>query len=117
MRRWMAGCLVAAAVAACGSTEPGGSAGGAAGRDSVTVVNNHFTPTSVIPDTAGVVVWTWNSGGVTHNITFESAITGSGNRSSGTFSQTFGAPGTYRYRCTIHSSSFTSGMVGSVVVE
>lgn len=33
------------------------------------------------------------------------------------FTVTFNTPGTYRYRCTPHSSSFTNGMVGVITVE
>lgn len=110
--------LVALPLVACGGYDAGGSMSPTPpGHDSVTVQNNHFTPASVIPNGAGVVVWTWASGGVAHNVTFEDAIAGSGNKTSGTFSQTFLTPGTYRYRCTIHSSGFGSGMSGSVVVE
>ena len=114
-------CLVAGVclvVVACGGYDSGGSTSPTPpGHDSVTVANNHFTPASVIPNGAGVVVWTWASGGVAHNVTFEDAIAGSGNKTSGNFSQTFVTPGTYRYRCTIHSSGFGIGMSGSVVVS
>lgn len=114
---WGVAGVALAVLAACGSTEPSGSSGGTVGHDSVTVGGGSFSPKAVAPNGAGLVVWTWQSGGVTHNITFEDAITGSGNKSSGTFSQTFLTPGTYRYRCTIHSSDFSTGMVGSVEVE
>lgn len=33
------------------------------------------------------------------------------------FEHTFTAPGTYRYHCTPHSTSFTSGMVGVIRVQ
>lgn len=107
-----------ALLAGCGSaySTSGPSGGGGSGVGSVSVVNNAFSPATVHPDSTGMVTWTWNSGGVTHNVTFEDAITGSGNKTSGTFSQTFANPGTYRFRCTIHSSNFTSGMHGVVVV-
>ncbi|HEX7918114.1 MAG TPA: plastocyanin/azurin family copper-binding protein, partial [Gemmatimonadales bacterium] len=59
----------------------------------------------------GLVVWTWHSGGITHNITFTEAITGSGDKATGTFTHVFTTPGTYHYHCTIHS-----GMTGTVVV-
>ncbi len=35
----------------------------------------------------------------------------------GTHLRTFTTPGTYRYRCTLHSSGFVSGHMGMVVVE
>ena len=119
MRYWIGAVLTGVVlVAACGDDySTGGGGGNTSGSDSVRVNNNNFAPVEVTSDSTGQVVWTWNSGGTTHNITFEDAITGSGDKSSGTFTHTFAAPGTYRYRCTHHSSNFTSGMHGSVVVE
>jgi plastocyanin len=84
----------------------------------VTVSSNSFTNQDVTVPRCGTVRWTW--GGGTHNVTFEDAGvgSGSGNLSSGTFSKMFGVPAaTYRYRCTIHSTSFTAGMIGSVAVQ
>jgi plastocyanin len=118
MRIWI-GPLVAGVLlaAACGDDYGGGGDGDPSGSDTVRVNNNNFSPVEVTADSTGKVVWIWNSGGTTHNVTFEDAITGSGEKSSGSFTHTFAAPGTYRYRCTHHSSGFTSGMRGAVVVE
>ncbi len=109
----------AAAVVACsdGYGDGGGGGGGSTGNDSVRVTNNAFTPVTVTADSTGTVVWSWSSGGTTHNVTFQDAITGSGDKTSGTFSHTFAAPGEYRFRCTHHSSNFTSGMHGTVIVN
>ena len=117
--QFLLGLACAVLLAACdsGYSTGEGGGGGTTGNDSVSVSNNKFTPTSVTADSTGTVVWSWNGGGVTHNVTFEDAITGSGEKTSGTFSHTCAAPGTYRYRCTHHSSNFTSGMHGEVVVE
>lgn len=102
---------------ACGSaySTGGPSGGGGTGSDSVSVVNDGFTPATVHPDSTGTVVWVWKSGGVTHNLVFEDGEPGSGDKSTGTFARTFANPGNYRFRCTIHSSNFTSGMHGVVV--
>ena len=101
---------------ACSSYDSSAYMGpGTTGTGSVTIGAASFSPSTVYPDGAGQVTWTWNTG-VTHNITFESAITGSGDKNSGTFSHTFANPGTYRYRCTIHSTDFTHGMVGKVIL-
>lgn len=108
--------LLATACSSANGYGTGPSMGGAPGPDTVSVVNDAFTPSTIHPDGSGNVVWVWNSGGVTHNITFEDAITGSGDKSSGTFSKNFATPGTYRFRCTIHSTAFSNGMHGSVVV-
>lgn len=112
--------LALLALAACGYSNDGygggPSMGGGNGTDSVVVSNNAFTPATVHPDIAGNVKWVWKSGGVTHNVTFENAINGSGDKSSGTFTVPFTTPGTYRFRCTIHSTAFGNGMHGTVVV-
>jgi plastocyanin len=78
-----------------------------------------FVSQDVTVPRCGTVRWTW-AGGVTHNVTFESSAlgTGSGNQNAGTFDKVFDvAAGVYRYRCTIHSTSFTSGMIGTVTVQ
>jgi len=78
---------------------------------------NTFNPQTLTLSTKRAVTWTWAGG--PHNVTFQDAVT-SGNKSSGTFNRDFASDtsGTYRFRCTVpgHSTSFTSGMVGSVVV-
>jgi len=103
------------ALTGCSSYGNGYTSPGTSGTGAVTVGAASFAPSTVAPDAGGLVTWTWNTS-VTHNITFEDAITGSGDKSSGTFSHTFSTPGTYRFRCTIHSTAFGSGMSGSVVV-
>ena len=83
----------------------------------VTVANNFFSPASTSPDTNGVVTFQWGSGGVQHTVTWEDAATGTV-QGTGQFTRDFSAeaPNTYRYRCTIHSTTFGSGMSGQVVV-
>ena len=68
---------------------------------------------TVTPNTT--VTWNFNSG--THNVTFEDGQGNVGDRTSGTHTRSFSAAGTFRYRCTNHSPDFTSGMIGSVVVN
>ena len=100
----------AALVAACDdtSTAPVGN---------VNVLNGSFDPaTTTLTSTALSVTWGWVGGG-THNVTFENGSAGSADRSTGAFTRDFtpDAPGTYRYRCTNHSTDFTTGMVGSII--
>ncbi len=81
--------------------------------------NNTFTPSNGSVTSGGTVTWNWAAGSVTHNVTFEDGQMNSGNLSSGSHSRTFPtvtSGTTFRYRCDIHSSSFTSGMVGQIVV-
>jgi plastocyanin len=82
----------------------------------VDVKDNFFDPSSITVTGGTTVTWTWRGSG-THNVTFEDGQGSSLSQASGSHSRTFGTTGTVRYRCTIHSSSFTSGMVGSVVVQ
>jgi plastocyanin len=113
MRSGLVLMLMAVLTAGCGTEE--GDGGDSSGVRDVTVRSGSFSPTIVAPDTAGDVVWTWNSGGVEHNVTFEDAITGSGDKTTGTFTVNFPNDGTFRYRCTIHSTNFDNGMRGRVV--
>jgi plastocyanin len=101
-------------VLACGSD---GTGGGSPGR--VTVANNVFSPQSVTPDNANQVLFTWSSGGVLHNVTWEDLTPGSGNLGTGTYVRDFTGAGSgqvYRYRCSIHSADFNAGMIGQVVI-
>ncbi len=97
-------------VAACGdSTDP-------TGPNAVAVSNNQFTPPALAVAMAATVTWNFQEG--THDVTFEDGTGNSArNQSSGTHTRNFAAAGTYRYRCTLHSENFTSGMVGTVTVQ
>jgi plastocyanin len=76
----------------------------------VSLEDSEFSPAviSVAPGTE--VTWTWNDGNRKHD------LSGSGWSSEvidkGTFTRRFDEPGTYDYRCTLHS-----GMKGRVIVE
>jgi plastocyanin len=50
-------------------------------------------------------------------VTWEDGAPASGNLTGGTYSRDFtaAAAGTYRFRCTLHSTDFTTGMVGRVI--
>ena len=80
------------------------------------VVDNSFIPETVTTSRGSTVTWTWR-GSAQHNVTFEDGNGSSPSQTSGTLDRTFAAAGTFRYRCTLHSGNFTTGMVGSVVVQ
>jgi plastocyanin len=85
---------------------------------SVSVIDSDFNPGNGSLLSGGQVTWTWN-GALTHNVTFEDGQSNSTTKASGTHQRTFptvAASTTFRYRCTVHSSNFTTGMVGQVVV-
>lgn len=84
----------------------------------VTVSDFQFAPT---PDTVtnGQTVTFNFAGNVAHNVTFEDGIGNSMNQLNGSHTRNFSgvtSATTHRYRCTIHSTSFTSGMVARIVV-
>lgn len=107
--------LAAALVLGCGGdgVGPCGDGGTAA---AVSVCDNFFAP-AVSPMSVGATItWTWR-GGNGHNVTFEDAQGSSATQTTGTHSRTFPVAGSFRYRCTIHSSDFSTGMVGAVTVQ
>jgi plastocyanin len=84
--------------------DPGGSG------PTVAVTNNLFDPATLPVPVNSTVTWQWNSGGVEHNVTFETGPN-SGNRTSGSFARLFQTAGTYSYVCTIHGAQVMSGVV------
>lgn len=111
--------LVAGIVLGCSEdgTGPSCSSGGTA--TAVKVCDRFFAPASSPIGVNASITWTWG-GREGHNVTFEdtdAGFTNSNTKTSGTHTQGFASAGTFRYRCTIHSSNFTSGMVGSVTVQ
>ncbi len=107
--------LVAALAVGCSDRDGAGPCGGGATATSVGVCDNFFTPASSPVNTGASITWTWR-GGNQHNVTFEDGQGSSATQTSGTHGRTFSTTGTFRYRCTIHSTNFSSGMVGSVSV-
>jgi plastocyanin len=104
----------ALALAACGGSDGiSGSKGPPVATTSVTLKNIAFAP-GAIQVTPGATVQFTNNDGIAHNVTFDAgSITGATDFTSGTRSVAMPVtPGTYTYRCTIHS-----GMTGSVVVQ
>jgi len=80
----------------------------------VSVGNNFFSPNAVTVAAGSTVMWTWNSSGVTHNVTFNTAGSPANiaNRSTGSESRQFNSIGTFLYECTLHV-----GMTASVMVQ
>jgi plastocyanin len=104
--------LCLTSILACGrSTEPYAPAAG-----QVDVRDNSFSPAAVDADQQKSVTWTWR-GAAGHNVTVEDGAAASPTQVSGSHVRVFDSAGTYRYRCTVHSTGFTSGMVGSVKVN
>ena len=70
-----------------------------AGVTTVAVRDQEFVPAAIEVPAGTTVTWQWE-GDEGHNVVgdaFESPT-----QTDGTFSQTFGEPGTYAYECTLH---------------
>ena len=107
---------IVALVLACSGDSGTGSCGSGGSATSVGACDNFFAPASSPIVTGSAVTWTWR-GGNPHNVTFEDGQGSSPTQGSGTHSRTFPGAGTFRYRCTIHSTDFNAGMVGVVSVQ
>lgn len=70
-----------------------------------------FGPAVVTIRAGGAVTWVWGARQF-HNVTID-GFAPSATTDTGPFSQTFGSPGTYGYRCDIHPATMT----GTVVVQ
>lgn len=77
-----------------------------------------FTPSEVEVATGDTVVFA-NNASFAHDVFFEAGF-GSGAPGSlaagASWSYTFNAPGTFRFRCQLHAGNYDSGMVGRIVV-
>ena len=94
------------------------------GTNTVSVTNNSFGPASLTIAPGASVTWAWNScsGGdgygngetcVDHSVVWDDGAPSSPLQSSGTYSRTFAAAGTYPYHCAVHGAA----MSGTVVVQ
>ncbi len=109
--------LVAALALACSGDGTGTARCGSGGSaTSVSVCDNFFAPNSSPVVSGNTVTWTWR-GAAGHNVTFEDGQGSSATQTSGTHTRIFPGAGTFRYRCTIHSTDFNTGMVGMVSVQ
>ena len=75
-----------------------------------------YSPTTASISAGATVTWTW-VGSTTHSVTFQDGQGSHAGQVSGMHQRTFATAGTYRYRCTFHSTNFDSGMIGSIVVQ
>jgi plastocyanin len=116
MRRrpmWLALLALAAVLvlAGCGGDEGGGAqAAPVTGVTEVSAKDNRFSPAAIEVPAGTTVTWRFEDGPVPHDVKGDGWGSGEPQR-SGTFAHAFDQPGTYSYRCTLHS-----GMDGRVVV-
>ncbi len=95
--------------AACSDDEDLASVAPSTGVTEVVVKDMRYTPQVIEVPVGTTVTWTFADGNTPHDVKgdgFQSEV-----MRSGTFRHTFDTPGTYDYRCTLHSQ-----MTGRVIV-
>jgi plastocyanin len=100
-------------LAGCATGMDGDAGPDAAPAKGVTEVQMHrerFTPAAVEVPAGTTITWRFSDGSVPHNVAGDGFS--SPTESTGTFTHRFDRPGTYDYRCTLHS-----GMRGRVIVQ
>ena len=91
----------------------GTTGGGGSTSNAITVDDNSFTPSATTVPVNTTVTWTWVSIG-THNVTFaNTALGGSGDKVTGTYSKAFPTAGEFAYQCSLHGAS----MSGTITVQ
>lgn len=109
---------LAVAAASCGGSGGYGSpptappSGPPSTSSTINIGDDYFSPKSTTVAKGTTVTWTWTTG-TTHNVTFGDG-SGSGDKSGGTYTQTFNTAGTFNYVCTIHQAL---GMTGTITVQ
>ena len=80
----------------------------------VTVGDNFFSPAKLTIEPGDTVRWTNASGGAPHNVTSDTGAWAPSDTATGfTFEITFDDPGSFYYRCTVHSGL----QQGNITVE
>jgi plastocyanin len=83
----------------------------------INMVGVAFDQTEVDISAGQTVLWN-NPSGLVHTVTADDSSFDSGDiPSSGTYSRTFDAPGTYAYYCQYHGDVGGVGMAGVIVVQ
>lgn len=117
----------AAMLAACGDDNDGDNNPPA---NTIQVVNNEFTPSTLTVPVGSTVTFEWPSGSVNHNVVPWASNTDGIPASPDqptlldgptSFQATFNDAGTFRYFCSVHGSvgetGELTGMAGSITVE
>src|SRR5262249_43233174 len=93
--------LAAVTALACGGggSDSGLPTGNNGGGGDISIGNNFFNPSSFSVAPNSTVTWTWNSGGVMHNVTFDDGQH-SDTQGTGTYQRTFTVAGSFPYHCT-----------------
>ena len=129
MRRLVLLMGCAAMLAACGDDNDN-DGGNNPPANTIQVVNNEFTPSTLTVPVGSTVTFQWPSGSVNHNVVPWASNTDDIPASPGqpglldgptSFQATFNDAGTFRYFCSVHGSvsdaGEPTGMAGSITVE
>lgn len=108
----MAACILSACGGSATDPEDGGGGRNDGDPNGVTVSNNVFEPNVLAIAQGTRVTWSWAEGSSSHTVTFDDGVT-SDKMTSGTFSRTFNATGTFPYHCKVHGQS----MSGTITVQ
>ena len=101
--------LLAAGCAGGVAAERAPDAAPVTGVTEVSMKRLRFTPQVIAVPAGTTVTWKFDDGNVPHNVKGDGFA--SPTRRSGTFTHAFKAPGSYDYRCDLHT-----GMTGRVIV-
>jgi plastocyanin len=88
-------------LAACSASDSEVDGPAATGGTEIVVKNTKYTPRVIEVPAGTTVTWSFQDGDTPHDVKgdgFQSEVL-----RSGTFAHTFDRPGTYDYRCTLHS--------------
>jgi plastocyanin len=111
MRRWTWLIVAGAALAGCKSSTSTTGAHTLA----LLVTDAGYSPALDSVSAGAQLTWTW-AGVQAHDLVFQDGLDSVALQTTGTHQRLFSAPGVYRYRCTVHSPDFNSGMIGTIVV-
>jgi plastocyanin len=114
VRRAIVAAWCALGLTACAKSA---TAGGQAHSLSVSVRDNVFSPQVDSVSAGDTVTFVWQ-GSQLHDLVFQDGVGNVGTAQvSGSAKRDFPLSGIYRYRCTIHSTDFTTGtMIGTIAV-
>ncbi len=124
MPRWsllgLVGCgfISVAALLAFAPSISGAATAGVSIQDDA-ALGGVFSPKTTTITAGDSVLWTW-TGADRHSVTADDASFDeppADAKTSGTFSHTFNAPGTYAYYCRVHGALGGAGMSGTIVVQ
>jgi plastocyanin len=103
---WAVLALALVAVAGCGGSSDGESAGPGEAPEPNTVVLRDiaFKPKVLKVEAGTTVTWRFEDQGISHDVKAEDGSFASEVTDSGTFEHTFDEPGTYPYVCTLHAT-------------